>query len=212
MRQTLKALDELRAGLKDCADLEHRIAAMERDRAAFAEEATAVGAALALAADEDAAKLADAIAARVASAREARRRREEKEKALAAARDKHAAIIEALAINEKLAAAMTALFGSRLWPKSSVSSTTASVASACRRSDPRDKGHRRLGRRGARSRPPAPRSRPSTARHWNRSSATSPRGRRPTSSAHAERYAALADATKALGAVGGDDAVARIEE
>ena len=44
MRQTLKALDDLRAGLKDCADLEHRIGAMERDREAFAEAVATIAA------------------------------------------------------------------------------------------------------------------------------------------------------------------------
>ena len=53
MRQTLKALDDLRAALRDCADLEHRIEAMERDRRTFADEVATVGAALSLAAEED---------------------------------------------------------------------------------------------------------------------------------------------------------------
>ena len=46
VKQSLKALDELRATLKDCADLEDRIAKMERDKRLFADEVGAVAAAL----------------------------------------------------------------------------------------------------------------------------------------------------------------------
>ena len=48
VRQALKALDELRATLKDCAELDHRIDAMERDKRLFAAEVGEVGAALGL--------------------------------------------------------------------------------------------------------------------------------------------------------------------
>ena len=129
MRQTLKALDELRAGLKDCADLGHRIEAMERDRADLRRGGDGGRRGAGARRRRGCCEARRSIAARVASAREARRRREEKEKALAAARDKHAGIIEALAVNERLAAAMTGRFAVPSRPKSSASSTTASVAS-----------------------------------------------------------------------------------
>ena len=61
VRQTLKALEELRAALKDCAELEHRIDAMERDKRLFAEEVAKAGAALGVGQDDDAGRLADAI-------------------------------------------------------------------------------------------------------------------------------------------------------
>ena len=46
VKQSLKALEELRAGLNACAELEDRIAKMERDKALFADEVDAVAAAL----------------------------------------------------------------------------------------------------------------------------------------------------------------------
>ena len=110
-RETIKALDELRAALKDCAELEHRIAAMESDRRLFAAEVASIAAALSV--DDhrdDAARAADAIGERVAEARENRRRRDEKTTALAAARKQVDAIDEALTVNARLASAMTNLF------------------------------------------------------------------------------------------------------
>ena len=46
VKQSLKALDELRATLSVCAELEDRIAKMERDKRVFADEVGAVAAAL----------------------------------------------------------------------------------------------------------------------------------------------------------------------
>ena len=46
MRQSLKALDELRATLRECADLADRIAKMERDKRLFADEVAAAAVAL----------------------------------------------------------------------------------------------------------------------------------------------------------------------
>ncbi len=212
MRQTLKALDDLRAGLKDCADLEHRIEAMARDRKAFAEEAATVGAALGLPAEEGAARLADTVAARVATAREGRRRREEKEKALAAARDKRGAIVETLAVNEKLAAAMTGLFEV---------ATLAEVSGKlddCKRRDALreeiDRETRAIASSGVAGSFEAARAALEAA---DRAALEHERAdldaRAPADEkAYAESYAAEQEAAKALAAVGGDDAVARIEE
>jgi uncharacterized protein YhaN len=212
MRQTLKALDDLRAAMKDCADLEHRIQAMERDRRTFAEEVATVGAALGLAADQDAAKLADAAAARVASAREARRRRDEKEKGLAAAQEKSTAIAEALAVNEKLAAAMTGLFGVRTLDE------VAHKLDDCKRRDELrgeiDRETRAVIASNVASTFDATRTALEAA---DRSALEQELGdleaRAPADDdAHAQSYSAFMEAAKALAAVGGDDAVARIEE
>ena len=114
MRQALKALEDLRAALKDCADLDHRITAMEHDKQLFAASVGEIGQALGIEErDGDAARLADAIEARVARAREDERRRQEKTKALAEARKALGCVIEALAVNERFASAMTEFFGVR---------------------------------------------------------------------------------------------------
>ncbi len=110
VRQALKALEELRVALKDGAELEHRIEAMERDRRLFAAEVADVAGALGLEAGEEPAARADAIETRVARARENERRRREKTEALEAARDGLAGIVETLAVNAKLASAMADFF------------------------------------------------------------------------------------------------------
>src|SRR5208337_167827 len=103
-------LEELRGALKDCADLAHRIEAMEHDRRKFAAEVGEAAAALELAHDEEAGRLADLIGSRVAAARENARRREEKTKAVTDARATLATIGEALAVNSNLVSAMTDFF------------------------------------------------------------------------------------------------------
>ena len=79
VKQSLKALDELRATLSVCAELEDRIAKMERDKLLFADEVAAVAAALDLEdVPDDVRQRVDAIEERVARAGEnARRRRGE---------------------------------------------------------------------------------------------------------------------------------------
>ncbi len=87
VKQSLKALDELRAALNVCAELEDRIAKMERDKRLFADEVAAVAAALGLKdVPDDVRRRADAIEERVARARENMRRRAEKAEALEEAR------------------------------------------------------------------------------------------------------------------------------
>jgi uncharacterized protein YhaN len=212
MRQTLKALDDLRMGVKDCAELEHRIGAMERDRGAFAEEVALVGEGLGLALDEDAGRLADSISARVAAARDARRRREERETALTAARGTRRAVGEALAINERLAAAMTGLFGV---------ATLAEVAGKLKACERRDGLLEEVAREaltiaaaGVADSFDAARAALKASERAALEQELGDLDLRATAdeAAHAERYAALAEATTALAAVGGDDAVARIEE
>ena len=82
VRQALKALDDLRGALKDCADLDHRIGAMEHDRRIFAAEVGDAALALGLAPDDEAGRLADLIASRVAAARENARRRRREDKSV----------------------------------------------------------------------------------------------------------------------------------
>ena len=73
VKQSLKALDELRATLSICAELEDRIAKMERDKRLFADEVGAVAAALDLKdVPDDVRQRVDAIEERVASRRRER--------------------------------------------------------------------------------------------------------------------------------------------
>ena len=111
VKQSLKALDELRATLSACAELEDRIAKMERDKRLFADEVDAVAAALDLEdVPDDVRQRADAIEERVARARENDRRRAEKIDALKEAHRRLKAIAEELEVNARQASAMTALF------------------------------------------------------------------------------------------------------
>ena len=182
MRQTLKALDDLRAGLKDCAELDHRIEAMARDRSAFADEVAAV--ASQTGGRQRRGRRADCgpdrRPRRLGSGRAPPPRRKGNRR-LTAAREKRRAIVEALAINEKLAAAMTGLFGV---------ATLADVAAKlddCKRRDALREEmasggarNRRRQRRGVvRSRARRAR-RPPSAPGSNRNSATSTCARRRT--------------------------------
>jgi uncharacterized protein YhaN len=111
VKQSLKALEELRATLMACAELEDRIAKMERDKRLFADEVGAVAAALDLEdVPDDVRQRAHAIEERVARARENDRRRAEKIAALEQARGRLKAIADELEVNARRASAMTALF------------------------------------------------------------------------------------------------------
>ena len=104
VKQSLKALDELRTTLSVCAELEDRIAKMERDKRLFADEVGAVAAALDLEdAPDDIRRRADVIEERVALARENERRRAEKVDALEEARGRLKAITEELKVNARQA-------------------------------------------------------------------------------------------------------------
>ncbi|RBP04552.1 uncharacterized protein YhaN [Roseiarcus fermentans] len=212
MRQTLKALEELRAGLKDCADLEHRIAAMARDRAAFADEVAAVGEALGFPPDEDASRLADAVVARATAAQDARRRRTERAEALVAARTTLDEIGAALAVNRRLEQEMTSFFGVATLPD-----VAAKLDDCKRREALREElanESRAIVASGVAGSFDAARAaleaadRTSLEQELADCDARAPQ----EEAAHAERFAALTEAERALAAVGGDDAVARIEE
>ncbi len=213
VRQALKALEELRVALKEGAELEHRIEAMERDKRLFAAEVADIAEALGLdeSGDEPAAR-ADAIEARVARARENERRRREKAKALEAARAALAGVVEALAVNAKLASAMTGFFAV---------ASLAEVAGRlddCRRRDAlRDevlKETRAILEADVASAFDAARAALEAADRAALEEELSNLKTRASAddAEHAERYAAFREAERRLEAVGGDDAVARIEE
>jgi uncharacterized protein YhaN len=212
MRQTLKALDELRATLKACAELEHRIGAMERDRRIFAEEVAKAGAALGFAEDDDAGRLAEAIAARVAEAQENKRRRQEKARALSTAQKNLAQIVEALAVNARVSSAMTDFF---------VVASLAEVAGKlddCKRRDAlRDEIARETRALLAVNVANSLQAARALLEAADRAALEQELGDLETRAPkdeeeHAERFAALREAKRRLDAVGGDDAVARIEE
>ena len=213
VRQALKALEELRVALKDSAELEHRIEAMERDKRLFAAEVAEVAKALGLAeAGDDPAARADAIGERVARAREDERRRGEKTKALEAARDALAEIVEALAVNAKLASAMTDFFAV---------ATLAEVAGKlddCRRRDGlRDEISKEMGAIVAGNVASSFEAALASLEAADRAALERELGDLETlapadDAEHAERFAAFREAQRRLEAVGGDDAVARIEE
>ena len=111
VKQSLKALEDLRGTLKECAELEDRIAKMERDKRLFADEVAAVAAAIALQdLPDEIGRRADAVEALVARVRENARRRAEKASALDDARRRLAGIAEALEVNARQASAMTRFF------------------------------------------------------------------------------------------------------
>jgi uncharacterized protein YhaN len=213
VRQSLKALDELRATLKECADLADRIAKMERDKRLFADEVAAAVIALDLDdAGDEVRQRADAAEARVASARENARRRAEKAKALDSARGRLAEVAEALDVNARQALAMTGLFAV---------DTLAEVAvklEDCRRRDEARaeiaKEIRAIVGAGVAASLEAARAileeadAAALAAELAELKIRAPHD----DQAHAEAHSALREAMRRLEAVGGDDAVARIEE
>jgi uncharacterized protein YhaN len=213
VRQALKALEELRAVLKDCAELDHRIEAMERDKELFAAEVADVGAALDIGVrEEDHAGRADAIAARVAGAREDERRRQEKLKALVAARETLQKIIAALAVNVTLASAMTDFFGVDALVE------VAAKLDDCRRRDVLSEEiaretHAILALNVAGSFEAARAALETADREALEQEFSDLKTREADDvAANAESFAAYIEAKRRLDAVGGDDAVARIDE
>ena len=213
VRQSLRVVDELRATLKECADLADRVAKMERDKRLFAEEVAVAALALNLTdVPEEVRGRADVVEERIARARENARRRAEKAKALDNARGRLAAIAEALDVNARQARAMTALFAV---------DTLADVAAKledCRR---RDEARAEIAKElraiidanvaasleGARAVLEAADAAALTAELASLKTRAS-----HDDQAHAEAHTAFREAVKRLEAVGGDDAVARIEE
>ena len=111
VKRSLKALDELGATLKECFDLEDRIDKMERDKRVFAGEVALVAAMLDLGdSPDEAGRRADRVEECVARARENAHRRAEKAAALDRARTELAAIVDALEVNAREASAMCRFF------------------------------------------------------------------------------------------------------
>ncbi len=213
VRQAVKALDELRVALKDCVELDHRIDAMERDRRLFAAEIVGVAKALGLDADgDDPAAQADDIEARVAQARENARRRKEKTKALQAVQEKLAEIVGALKVNAKLASAMTAFFA-----VDDLADVVTKLADCRRRDDLREAAGREtraiIAANMAASFEAARAALECADRMGLEQELSALKTREADDvQANAESFAAFREASRRLDAVGGDDAVARIEE
>ncbi len=212
VRQGLKALEELRGALKDCDDLEHRIVAMEHDRQRFAAEVGEAAAALELTHEEETGRLADLIALRVAAARENGRRRDERARALVAAREKLATIGEALAVNSKLVSAMTDYFG-----VSALADVAARLDDCRQRDELREEIARETRAILALNLANSFGAARAALEEADRAALEQEVGELKTREADdetesRESFAAYREAQRQLDAVGGDDAVARIEE
>jgi len=213
VRQSLKALDELRATLKECADLADRIAKMERDKRLFADEVAAAAMALDLVdAQAGVRQQADAVEGRVARARENARRRAEKAEALDNVRERSAAIAEALDVNTRQASAMTAFFAA-----DTLAEVVVKLEDCRRRDELRAEITREIraiiGANVAASLEAARAVLEGADAAKLTAELAALKTRAPhDDQAHAEAHTALREAVKRLEAVGGDDAVARIEE
>jgi uncharacterized protein YhaN len=213
VKQSLKALDELRATLNGCAELEDRIAKMERDQRLFAGEVAAVAAALDLKdVPDDVRRRADAIEERIARACENARRHAEKADALKEARARLEAIAEELEVNARQASAMTALFAV---------GTLAEVAvklEDCKRRDELKAEMKRekaaiIAANVAGSLEAALVALEQADAAALAAELAELKARAPhDDQAHAEAHSAHREAARRLEAVGGDDAVARLEE
>ena len=185
---------------------------MQRDRRAFADEVAEAARALGLDAEADPLVVADAIEARVSAAREDLRRRQEKQKALAKARETLAEVAEKRALNTRLGAAMTERFG-----VVTLGEVSARL-DACRRRDALKeeiaKATRAIVGLGVANGFEASREALEAADRAALEAELADIEARQADdvAAHAERFARASEATARLDAVGGDDVVARIEE
>ena len=213
VKQSLKALEEVRAMLSVCAELEDRIAKMERDRLLFAEEVAAVAAALDLEdVPGDVRQRVDAIEERVARAGENARRRAEKADALKEAHGRLKPIVEGVEVNARRASAMTAFFAVETLAEVEVKLEDCKRRDALREEIAREKAAiiaanvagsleaARLLLEGA-----------DAAALMSELAALKARAPHDDQT-HAETHSAHREAAKRLEAVGGDDAVARLEE
>ena len=213
VKQSLKALDELRATLSVCAELEDRIAKMERDKLLFAEEVGAVAAALDLNdVSGDVRQRVDAIEERVARAGENARRRAEKADALKEARRRLKPIAEELEVDARRVSAMTAFFAV---------GTLADVAVKLEDCERRDALRAEVALEKAAIIAANVAGSLEAARtileHADAAALMAElvalKARAPhDDQTHAEAHSAHREAVKRLEAVGGDDAVARLEE
>jgi uncharacterized protein YhaN len=213
VKQSLKALDELRATLSACAELEDRIAKMERDKSLFMDEVGAVAAALDLTnISDDVLERVSAIEERVARAGENARRRAEKLHALKEAHERLKPIAEELEVNARRASAVMAFFAV---------GALADVAVKLEDCKRRDALQAEIAREKAAIIAANIAGSLEEARsHLERVDAVALtaelaalRARAPQDDeTHAEAHSAHREAVKRLELVGGDDAVARLEE
>ena len=213
VKQSLKALDELRTTLGVCAELEDRIAKMERDKLLFADEVGAVAAALHLNdAPGDVRQRVDAIEERVARAGENARRRAEKADALKEAHGRLKPIVEEVKVNARRASAMTAFFAVETLAEVEVKLEDCKRRDALRAEIGREKGAIIAANvAGSLEAARLLLERADAAALTSELAAL--RARAPhDDQTHAETHSAHREAAKRLEAVGGDDAVARLEE
>jgi uncharacterized protein YhaN len=213
VKQSLKALDELRATLSVCAELEDRIAKMDRDKRLFADEVGAAALVLDLEdVPDDVRRRADAIEERIARARENARRRAEKVDAIEAARVRLKAIAQELEVTARHALTMTSFFAV---------GTLTEVAiklEDCKRRDELTAEIKReraaiIGANAAGSLDAARAILEQADASALAAELAEMKARAPhDDQAHAEAHTAHREAVKRLEAVGGDDAVVRLEE
>ncbi len=212
VKQSLKALDELRATLSACAELEDRIAKMERDKRAFGDEVGAVAAALDLRDVSDDVRLrVDAIEERVARAGENARRRAEKADALNEAHGRLKSIAVELELNARRASAMTSFFAVESLVDVAVKLEECKRRDALRAEIAREKAA--IIAANVAGSLEAARALLERADAALTTELAALKARAPhDDQTHAEAHSAHREAVKRLEAVGGDDAVARLEE
>jgi uncharacterized protein YhaN len=213
VKQSLKALDELRATLSACAELEDRIAKMERDKLVFVDEVGAVAAALDL---EDVPggvrQRVDAIEERVARAGENARRRAEKADALKEAHGRLKPIVEGVEVNARRASAMTAFFAVETLAEVEVKLEDCKRRDALRAEIARENAAIIAANvAGSLKAARLLLDRADAAALTSELAALKARAPHDDQT-HAETHSAHREAVKRLEAVGGDDTVARLEE
>jgi uncharacterized protein YhaN len=213
VKQSLKALEELRTTLGVCAELEDRIAKMERDKLLFADEVGAVAAALHLKdVPGDVRQRVDAIEERVARAGENARRRAEKADALKEAHGRLKPIVEEVEVNARRASAMTAFFAVETLAEVEVKLEDCKRRDALRAEIAREKGAIIVANvAGSLEAARLRLERADAAALTSELAALKARAPHDDQT-HAETHSAHREAAKRLEAVGGDDAVARLEE
>ena len=213
VKQSLKALEEVRAMLGVCAELEDRIAKMERDRLLFAEEVAAVAAALDLEdVPGDVRQRVDAIEERVARAGENARRRAEKADALKEAHGRLKPIVEGVEVNARRASAMTAFFAVETLAEVEVKLEDCKRRDALREEIARENAAIIAANvAGSLEAARLLLERADAAALMSELAALKARAPHDDQT-HAETHSAHREAAKRLEAVGGDDAVARLEE
>jgi uncharacterized protein YhaN len=213
VKQSLRALDELRATLSVCAELEDRIAKMERDKLLFADEVAAVGAAVELKdVPNDLRQCVDAIEERVARAGENARRSAERADSVKEAHGRLKPIVEEVEVSARRASAMTAFFAVETLAEVEVKLEDCKRRDALRAEISREKAAIIAANvAGSLEAARLLLERADAAALTSELAALKARAPHDDQT-HAETHSAHREAAKRLEAVGGDDAVARLEE